>query len=515
MSDSMSYYADAYAYNIAKGGTITNCSGYVDPRPIAYSANNLENYENNKDTATHSDTAEDAVKTEIDAYWKNSELVVNDVTQTEYLRNSAFNKNSIDLSYNDAIVNAYTVRNNFYQYGTTTVTVIYSDGTDDYTRYIPVRIIKESPESVDIYMLPKTEFIVGDAFTYEGLALCLNYNNGSEKLLSAKNVTVSNPNMGVTGTQTINISYEYAVGEVYTCNYDITISPVSVVGIQITKLPDKLTYIQGEQIDLTGMQVAKVYNNGKTEVVSNKQLRTTYNFMNIGETTVVVNYSGFTDDFQCTVTQIETDATLTVESKSCSVGSIVRIPIVISDNPGIASILLTITYDESALTLIEIEDTKIISGGNHSSTLKSPYQLSWMNQTMKENITENGIIAILVFEIDKDADVGDYDIKLSYDFEDYDIVDADMEAVFFHTVDATITVLDSMFGDVNRDGRVNLLDSTILARYVAKWPEYTADSIDLQAADVNNDGRVNLLDSTILARHVAKWPDYSELPYSN
>lgn len=419
------------------------------------------------------------------------------------------------MSMGGTSINAYTIRNNFYQYGTTTVTVMYSDGENDFVRYVPVRIVEESPESVEIYMLPKTEFIVGDTFTYEGLALKLIYNNGSEKLLSSKSFTVTEPNMGVTGTQTVNISYEYAVGEIFTCAYNINVSPVSVVGIQITKLPDKLTYSQGEQIDLTGMQVTKIYNNGKTEVVSNNQLRTTYNFMNIGETTVVVNYSGFTADFQCTVTQIETDATITVESKNCSAGGTVQVPVVISNNPGIASVLLTITYDESVLTLVEIEDTEIISGGNHSSTLTSPYQLSWMNQTMRENITGDGTIAVLFFEIAEDAEVGDYNINLSYDFENYDIVNADMEAVYFHTVDATITVLDLMYGDVNRDGRVNLLDSTILARYVAKWPDYTASSLDLQAADVNNDGRVNLLDSTILARHVAKWPDYSELPYSS
>ncbi len=519
VSDSMSYYADAYAYNISTGGTITDCSGYVEPKPIAYSANSLENYENNKDTATHSDTTEDAVKAEIDAYWKNSELAINEVTQTEYLRNSAFIKDTLDMSYGDMDVNAYTVRYNFYKVGkgTATVTVIYSDGANDFVRYVPVHIVEESPTSVDIYMLPKTEFIVGDVFIYKGLVLKITYNNGNEKLLSSKEkkFTVSEPNMDVTGTQTVNISYEHAVGEIFTCSYNISVSPISVVGIQITKLPDKLTYFRGEQIDLTGMQVNKIYNNGKTEVVPNNQLRATYNFMSIGDSTVAIDYSGFTANFQCTVTQIETDATVTVESKSSRAGGTVQVPVTISNNPGVVSMSFTITYDESVLTLIEVKDTELISGALHSDNLSSPYQLTWANDTVREDIIENGTVAVLVFKIADNTADGDYSVSVSYDYENYDIINYNGSSVYFNTVEGVVSIRDFLYGDVNNDGRVNNLDRQILTRHLAKWTAYPASMVDMNAADVNNDGNVNNLDRQILTRHLAKWDEYSELPYTS
>jgi hypothetical protein len=454
------------------------------------------------------------VKVEIDAYWKNSELAIHDVTRTEYLRNSNFIKDSLKMSLEDAPVTAYTVRNNFYQYGTATVTVMYDDGINEYTRYVPVHIIEETPETLEIHMLPKTEFVIGDAFTYEGLTLKLLYNNGSEKLISSKRFTVSEPNMEVTGTQTVTARYEYAEGEIFTCTYDINVAPVSVVGIQITKLPDKVTYSQGEQIDLTGMQVTKIYNNGKTEIVPHNQVKTTYNFMSIGEATVTVNYSGFTANFQCTVTQIETDATIQVESKSGNAGGTVQVPVVIANNPGIVSMSLTITYDECVLTLVEVNDTELIGGALHSDNLSSPYQLTWANDTIKEDIVENGSVVILVFKIADDAPNGDYSVEVSYDYENYDILNYSGASVYFHTVEGVINIRDFLYGDVNSDGRVNNLDRQILTRYLAKWEDYPASVIDMNAADVNNDGSVNNLDRQILTRYLANWDEYAELPYA-
>jgi predicted small secreted protein len=70
-----------------------------------------------------------------------------------------------------------------------------------------------------------------------------------------------------------------------------------------------------------------------------------------------------------------------------------------------------------------------------------------------------------------------------------------------------------LYGDVNGDGNVNKLDRAYLVRYLAKWPEYPAEVINMAAADVNCDGNVNKLDRAILIRYLAKWPEYDKLPY--
>ena len=83
-----------------------------------------------------------------------------------------------------------------------------------------------------------------------------------------------------------------------------------------------------------------------------------------------------------------------------------------------------------------------------------------------------------------------------------------------YTIDGTSTVWVKLkafiYGDVNDDGRVTLLDSTILARWLAMWEGV---EINEAAADVNGDGRVTLLDQTVLRRHLAMWEGYEILPW--
>lgn len=67
-------------------------------------------------------------------------------------------------------------------------------------------------------------------------------------------------------------------------------------------------------------------------------------------------------------------------------------------------------------------------------------------------------------------------------------------------------------GDVNRDGKVDLLDVTLLARYVAEWEGY-GSQIDLDLADIDGADGITLVDATLLARCVAEWDGYQEKYY--
>jgi len=62
-----------------------------------------------------------------------------------------------------------------------------------------------------------------------------------------------------------------------------------------------------------------------------------------------------------------------------------------------------------------------------------------------------------------------------------------------------------LYGDVNGDGVVNILDSAYLARHLAGWEGY---EIVGPGADVDGNGNINILDSAYLARHLAGWENY-------
>lgn len=58
-----------------------------------------------------------------------------------------------------------------------------------------------------------------------------------------------------------------------------------------------------------------------------------------------------------------------------------------------------------------------------------------------------------------------------------------------------------IYGDLNGDGKVNLLDLVSMRKYLAKWNV----NIDVSAADCDKDDKINLLDLILLRKYLAKW----------
>ena len=213
-------------------------------------------------------------------------------------------------------------------------------------------------------------------------------------------------------------------------------------------------------------------------------------------------------------TPVPSDAPqIVVESKTTSAGSTVAVNISIANNPGFVTMGIQVAYD-SNLTLLSVSDTGLIPGQMFSAEIENPQPLYWANPTATADCTVNGKIATLTFKVADNAEEGEYHIRVSYDYDNYDIYNQSGEAVQFATVNGTLTVTDIVYGDVNGDGKVNNLDGMVLMRHLAKWPSYPASMIS-PGADVNADGRINNLDGMILMRHLAKWPAYATLPYSS
>ncbi len=202
-----------------------------------------------------------------------------------------------------------------------------------------------------------------------------------------------------------------------------------------------------------------------------------------------------------------------VGSKTATQGSTVTVDVSLLNNPGIVSMALTVDFDER-LELASVTDTGLLPGQVHSPTMGNPYVLCWVNDTATENFTADGVIATLTFEVPEDMPVGEYPITISYELDNYDIYNCDVELVDFAVMNGKVNVIDVLIGDVNTDTKVNALDRLYLTRFLAKWADYPEAVINMIAADVNVDTKVNALDRLILTRYLAKWAGYETLPYS-
>ncbi len=71
-----------------------------------------------------------------------------------------------------------------------------------------------------------------------------------------------------------------------------------------------------------------------------------------------------------------------------------------------------------------------------------------------------------------------------------------------------------IYGDATGDGVTGTDDLEFLAKYIACWKGFNADTVNLDALDLNADGMVDSVDLIIFARHLAGWAGYEALPFS-
>ncbi len=133
---------------------------------------------------------------------------------------------------------------------------------------------------------------------------------------------------------------------------------------------------------------------------------------------------------------------LTVSNVEVNPGETVSVTFTLSDNPGFTMAKLNVAYPDDVLTLKGVTDGGILGTQIHSDQYaNSPYVLYWSNPVMMENITANGVIATLVFEVKADAASGKYPITVTYDNSKYDIIDWEFNVVDIECINGSVTIV--------------------------------------------------------------------------
>lgn len=130
--------------------------------------------------------------------------------------------------------------------------------------------------------------------------------------------------------------------------------------------------------------------------------------------------------------------TISAESVNVDAGATVDIDIVMSNNPGIVALDLSIGYESDVLTLKNVKKgTAVLSGGNTSFSPDqsyNPYKVVWV--TTSANDTSNGTMLTLTFEVEKTAPECNSDITISVvEAKNYNNI-----PVIFDTVSGTVSI---------------------------------------------------------------------------
>lgn len=191
--------------------------------------------------------------------------------------------------------------------------------------------------------------------------------------------------------------------------------------------------------------------------------------------------------------------TLRSETVSASAGSEVKVKLLLENNPGVASIGLTLAYDD-ILTLKSVEFNPALGGSTQlSPTLNSPARIIWVNSAV--NFTDPAAtFATLTFQVSEAArDNTVANLTISHDPED--IYNISYENISLNVVNGSVTVFPCKPGDISGDGRVNNKDASLLMQYLVGWNV----SVNTPALDTNGDGKVNNKDVSNLMQYLAGW----------
>ena len=194
-----------------------------------------------------------------------------------------------------------------------------------------------------------------------------------------------------------------------------------------------------------------------------------------------------------TVTSIidENSPVIKVNNSKGYIGKTVDVVINVENNPGIAILGFNVNYDKNAMTLKSATLGEIFTGELECNIASVPFVFNVYSGS--ENKTNDGKLVTLQFEIKSDCAEGDYAISLS-DIEALNISEND---VLFKAANGTITVTNSIPGDVTGDGKVTRADLLRLAKSFSGFEV----EMDMDAADVTGDGKVTRADLLRLAKH--------------
>lgn len=201
-------------------------------------------------------------------------------------------------------------------------------------------------------------------------------------------------------------------------------------------------------------------------------------------------------------------ATLSVENVSAAVDSYVDVAINITENPGIVSMGLTLTFDED-LTLVGATNGEAFAELNMTppaqlkkqGSVTGSCRFAWLGS---DDCTETGTVLVLTFKVSADAEMYK-NCQISVSCDEGDILDNSRNPIDLIANPGKVTIIDYLPGDVDDSGAINMLDVLTLCQYYVDGCKYDPEgyAIDLKAesGDVDANGKINMLDILTICQY--------------
>ncbi|MBR3952787.1 MAG: InlB B-repeat-containing protein [Oscillospiraceae bacterium] len=197
---------------------------------------------------------------------------------------------------------------------------------------------------------------------------------------------------------------------------------------------------------------------------------------------------------------------LTVSSETLVLGGETTVSVEIEGGSKAVAMQFAVQYDAEKLNLESCTAGAVIKDTDPLINTNIPGIIIFAWDGLGE-FTGEGSLLDMVFSAKEGVEAQDVEIRILTDSDEYDFIfaDVDYNNIEMNVTNGVISIIDVIYGDVNGDGRVNVLDANLVRRCAAKLAEL--DAKQTKAADVDGNGKVNVLDANIVRRYAAKLID--------
>ena len=289
------------------------------------------------------------------------------------------------------------------------------------------------------------------------------------------------------------------------------ISEVAVTGIRINARTKTMTL--GEQFQLTAAVMPENATDPTLCWSSDQESVASVDDMGlvtaVGEGKTVIRVEASNGLYRtCAITVHEVfSGTFEVGSCNALPGETLILPVRVYDNPGFAALQLSVEYDESLLTPVNVTAGSLLATGElRYQTDQNTCRILWYDT---QDMTQNGILFYVHFQVNAAADL---DTKTSIILHsDYgDICQADHTNISFFMENGTIFIKDVLVGDIYEDEEINVHDILLLQQYLTGLEGLSGRQ--QVAADLDGDSIVSIKDIVRLAQILLGIPSDSGIP---
>ncbi|MBF7097677.1 D-alanyl-D-alanine carboxypeptidase family protein [Alkalibacter mobilis] len=195
-------------------------------------------------------------------------------------------------------------------------------------------------------------YIQGQSIELDGIIVKGHYDNGTYEDLDGKLLVINDYDPDMIGSQEIKIGYNG--------HYDIfkvEFAKKTLQGIEIISLPTKLVYPENVNLDLSGLKVEAMFDNGIPEIINDKDFKVVgFEKNKIGDQNLTVAFEGHSAEFTIEVEK-KKEVGISVASRPS------KVVYELNDNIDYKGLKVVLDYDNGETEIIE-NDKLVISGFN-------------------------------------------------------------------------------------------------------------------------------------------------------